>query len=80
MSFKIMFLLMKIIMNTWKTIPTYRNSMSISKILRPKLKLDPGKMSKIKINLEAYQQIMKFKTLIMKITILSLRKLKILPP
>lgn len=75
-----MFLLMKIIMNTWKTIPTYRNSMSISKILRPKLKLDPGKMSKIKINLEAYQQIMKFKTLIMKITILSLRKLKILPP
>ena len=75
-----MFLLMKIIMNTWKAIPTYRNSMSISKILRPKLKLDPGKMSKIKINLEAYQQIMKFKTLIMKITILSLRKLKILPP
>ena len=75
-----MFQLMKIIMMTWKTIPTYRNSMSISKILRPKLKLDPGKMSKIKINLEVSQQIMKFKTLIMKITILSLRKLKILPP
>ena len=75
-----MFQWMKIIMMTWKTIPTYRNSMSISKILRPKLKLDPGKMSKIKINLEVSQQIMKFKTLIMKITILSLRKLKILPP
>ena len=75
-----MFQWMKIIMMTWKTIPTYRNSMSISKILRPKLKLDPGKTSKIKINLEASQQILKFKTLIINITILSLRKLKILPP
>ena len=72
-----MFQWMKIIMMTWKTIPTYRNSMSFTKILRPKLKLDPGKTSKIKINLEVSQQILKFKTLII---ILSLRKLKILPP
>ena len=80
MSFKIMFQWMKIIMMTWKTIPTYRNSMSFTKILRPKLKLDPGKTSKIKINLEVSQKIMRFKTPIINITILNLRKLKILPP